>query len=162
MKTVTGSKTLPCSAETFWKVFFDENYTRALYLQGLEFTECQILERTENARKMRLSPKLPAVLQKFVGDSFGYDEHGTLDRARGLWTWKMIPRKELVTTRGSMRIEPISDKECRRHDEVVVEAKMFGVGGLIESTTEKEVRSSFEKELAFFTRWLSEHPPVVG
>jgi hypothetical protein len=57
-----------------------------------------------------------------------------------------------------MRIEPISEKECRRHDEVVIEAKMFGVGGLIESTTEKEVRASFDKELAFFSKWLVDHP----
>jgi hypothetical protein len=158
MKTVTGSSTLPCSAETFWKIFFDESYIRALYLEGLQFTECQILERNEGARRMRLSPKLPGVLQKLVGDSFGYDEHGTLDRTRNLWTWKMFPRKDLVATRGSMRIEPISEKECRRHDEVVIEAKMFGVGGLIESTTEKEVRASFDKELAFFSKWLVDHP----
>jgi hypothetical protein len=154
MKTVTGSTTLPCSAETFWKIFFDENYTRTLYLDELHFTECKLLEQTENARKLKLSPKLPGILAKLVGDSFAYEEHGMIDRARNLWTWKMIPRKEIVATRGSVRIEPIDDKSCRRHDEVIIEGKMFGVGGIIESNAEKEVRASFTKELAFFTRWL--------
>lgn len=157
MKTVTGNATLPCSAENFWKIFFDENFTRTLYLDELGFTDCKLLEQSENARKMRLSPKLPGVLAKLVGDSFAYEEHGTLDRARNLWTWKMIPKKEIVATRGSVRIEPIDDKQCRRFDEVIIEGKMFGVGGMIESSAEKEVKSSFTKEQAFFAKWVRDH-----
>ena len=48
----------------------------------------------------------------------------------------------------------MGDAECRRSDEVVIEGKIFGLGGVIESTAEKEVRASWDKERAFFTRWL--------
>ncbi len=154
MKTVTNTAALPCSAETFWKVFFDERYTRALFLDELQFSDFAVLELTDTSRKIRLSPKLPGVLQKLVGESFAYEEHGTIDRARNEWTWRMIPKKEIVATRGKVRIEPTADGKCRRHDEVVIEGKMFGVGGLIESTAEKEVRASADKELALFKRWL--------
>jgi hypothetical protein len=154
MKTVTGSADLPCSAETFWKVFFDERYTRSLFLDELEFSDFALIELTETTRKIRLQPKLPGVLKKLVGDSFAYEEHGSFDRARNEWTWRMVPKKEIVATRGKVRVEPLAGGNCRRHDEVVIEGKMFGVGGLIESTAEKEVRASFGKELAFFQRWL--------
>jgi hypothetical protein len=156
MKTVTGSAVLPCSAETFWKVFFDEQYMRALFIDELKYTELTVLELTETARKLRVVPKLnlPGPLQKLVGDSFGYEEHGTFDRARNLWTWRMVPKKEIVATRGSLRIEPISDTQCRRHDEVIIEGKIFGLGGVIESTAEKEARASWAKEQAFLERWL--------
>ena len=156
VKTVSEAATLPCSAETFWKLFFDPKYTRALFLEELQFKECTVLEQTETARKLRLVPKvnLPAVIQKVIGDAFSYEEHGTFDRARNEWTWRMVPRKEIVATRGKVRIEPISDSQCRRHDEVIIEGKMFGVGGLIESTAEKEVRASRPKEQAFLERWL--------
>jgi hypothetical protein len=156
VKTVTHSANLPCSAATFWKLFFDEKYTRALFLEELQFKDCAVLEQTETSRKLRLVPKvnLPAVIQKVVGDAFAYEEHGTLDRARNEWTWRMVPRKEIVATRGRVRIEPISDTECRRSDEVIIEGKMFGVGGLIESTAEKEVKASWPKELGFLERWL--------
>ena len=157
MKTVTGTANLSCSPESFWKIFFDERYTRALYLDELGFHDFKLLELTDSSRKVRLSPKLPGVLQKLAGDSFAYEEHGTLDRAKNEWTWRMIPKKEIVATRGKVRIEPTAEG-CRRHDEVIIEGKMFGVGGLIESTAEKEVRASFAKELAFFNRWLKDPP----
>jgi hypothetical protein len=160
MKTVTGSAVVPCTTETFWKVFFDEKFTRALYLEELQFKDFSVLELTETSRKVRVVPKvnLPGVLQKLVGDSFAYEEHGTLDRARNEWTWRMVPRKEIVATRGKVRLEPAPGPgggQCRRHDEVIIEGKIFGVGGLIETTAEKEVRTSWAKELAFLNRWLT-------
>ncbi|MCU1279734.1 MAG: hypothetical protein JWM53_3280 [bacterium] len=156
MKTVTTTAVLPCTPETFWKVFLDERYTRALFLDELQFKELTVLELTESSRKLRLVPKLnlPGPLQKLVGDSFAYEEHGTLDRARNEWTWRMVPRKEIVATRGKVRIEATGDGQCRRFDEVVIEGKIFGLGGVIESTAEKEVRASAAKELAFAVRWL--------
>jgi hypothetical protein len=156
MKTVTSSARLPCSAETFWKLFFDERYTRALFMEELGFKDFAVLEQTERSRKLRLVPKvnMPAVIQKVIGDAFGYEEHGSFDRARNEWTWRMVPKKEIVATRGRVRIEPVSDTECVRNDEVIIEGKMFGVGGLIESTAEKEVRASWPKEIAFLERQL--------
>jgi hypothetical protein len=159
MKTVTGSAVLPCSVDTFWNVFFDEAYQRALFLDELKFREFELLEKTDTARKIRVVPKvnLPGPLQKLVGDSFGYEEHGTLDRARSEWTWRMVPKKEIVATRGKVRVEAAGDNQCRRNDEVIIEGKIFGLGGVIESTAEKEVRASWTKEQAFFRRWLESH-----
>jgi hypothetical protein len=156
MKTVTTSVMVPCSPETFWKVFLDERYTRALFLDELRFNALDVLELTETSRKIRVVPKvnLPGPLQKLVGDSFAYEEHGTLDRARNEWTWHMVPRKEIIATRGKVRIEAAGDGQCRRSDEVVIQGKIFGLGGIIESTAEKEVRASSAKELAFLVRWL--------
>ena len=159
MKTVSSSAVLPCTPDTFWKIFLDERYTRALYLDELGFRELTVVELTDSARKLRVVPKvnLPGPLQKLVGDSFGYEEHGTLDRARNEWTWRMVPKKEIIATRGRTRIEPAGDGQCRRSDEVTIEGKIFGLGGIIESTAEKEVRASSQKELAFFKRWLEQH-----
>src|SRR4051812_12637780 len=111
MKTITGSAVLPCSADTFWKLFFDDSYSRALFLDELKFKEFSVLERTETSRKIRVVPtvKLPGPLQKLVGDSFAYEEHGTLDRARNEWTWRIFPKKEIVATRGTVRLEPLGD-----------------------------------------------------
>lgn len=159
MKTVTSTAVLPCTPETFWKVFLDERFTRALFIDELQFKELTVLELTDSARKIRVVPKvsLPGPLQKLVGDSFAYEEHGTLDRGKNEWTWRMVPKKEIIATRGKTRVEPAGDGQCRRSDEVTIEGKIFGLGGIIESTAEKEVRASSHKELAFFTRWLEQH-----
>src|SRR5512135_790540 len=120
MKTVTGTSVLPCTPDALWRVFLDERFTRALYLEALGFKDFSVLELTDNTRKIRVVPKvnLPGVLQKLVGDRFAYEEHGTLDRARNEWTWRMVPVKEIVATRGKVRLEPVGENQCRRIDEV--------------------------------------------
>ena len=162
---------LPCTPEVFWRVFLEEAYTRALFLDELKFKDFTLIELGEASRKLRAVPKLnlPAVLEKLVGDSFAYEEHGTLDRAKNEWTWRMVQpakldpkskqRKEMVTTRGTIRVEAAGEGQCRRSDEVTVEAKLFGVGGIIESTVEKEIRASWSKEFAFLRRWLEKRAP---
>jgi hypothetical protein len=167
MRTVSERFVLPCDPDTFWRWFLDESYIKALFLDELKFKELTVLELTDKSRKIRAVPSmnLPAVLEKLVGSSFAYEEHGTLDRAKGEWTWRMLQpekaegksKKELVSTRGVIRVAPGSDGKSNRSDEVQVEGKLFGVGGIIESTVEKEMRSVWTKEIAFLTRWLESH-----
>lgn len=164
MKTVTETFSLRCGADEFWRIFLDEGYARGLYGEALGFRSFEFLERSADARKTRCVPRmnLPGPLANLVGDSFAYEEHGSLDRAQGLWTWRMLQpadtggnrKSGMVTTRGTTRITPAGEGACRRTDEVVVEAHVFGLGGMIESTVEKEIRAGWAKERAFFDRWL--------
>ena len=171
MKTSTASAVLPCTPDTFWASFLDEAYLRALYLDELESRAFDVLAISDASRKLRIVPKmkLPAPVAKLIGDSFAYEEHGTLDRVSGEWTWRMVqpanldpkskPRKDAVTMHGTARIEPSGDGHCRRTDTFSIEAKIFGLGSLIESTIDKELQRARAKEYAFLTRWL-ERPGV--
>lgn len=166
MKTVTASVVLPCARDTFWKVYLSAEYARALYLDELRYKALELLESTDTSRKMRVTPRLnlPGPIEKLIGDSFVYEDHGTLDRERHVWTWSMVqpatlpagakPRKNIVTTRGKVRVEALGDRQCRRTDELVIEAHVFGLGGVIESAAEKEARAAWPKEFAFLTRWV--------
>ena len=171
MKTSTTSAALPCTPDTVWASFFDEPYLRALYLDELESRAFDVLELGDTSRKLRIVPKmkLPSPVAKLIGDSFAYEEHGTLDRASNEWTWRMVqpanldpkskPRKDAVTMHGTALIEPAGDGHCRRTDTFSIEAKIFGLGGLIESTIDKELQRGRTKEYAFLKRWL-ESPGV--
>lgn len=166
MKTSTTSAVLPCTPETFWAVFLDESYLNALYLEELECPAFAVIEIGETSRKLRIVPKmkLPAPVAKLIGESFAYEDHGTLDRATHEWTWRMVqpanldpkskPRKDAVTMQGTIRVEATGDGQCRRTDDFSIEAKMFGLGSLLESTIEKELQSARAKEYAFLTRWV--------
>ena len=165
VKTLTHTVVLPCSRETFWKTFLSPEYARTLYLDVLGYRSLDVLEATDTSRRLRIVPRvpLPSALEKILGD-FSYEDHGTLDRERNLWTWKMVPpapagggkpRSPSVTTRGSLRLEAVSDHECRRVDELVIEGHVFGVGGLIESAAEKEARAGWDKEDAYLRRRLT-------
>lgn len=160
MKTLSHSVVLPCSRETFWKIFLSPEHSKALYLDVLGYRACDVLEATETSRKLRIVPKvaLPGPLEKILGD-FRYEDHGTLDRDKHLWTWRMVPPpgggKQIVTTRGSLRLDAVGETQCRRTDELVIEAHVFGVGGMIESQAEKEARAGWDKEDAYLRRKLA-------
>ncbi len=166
MKTATVSAVLPCTPETFWASFLDESYLRTLYLEELECPGFEVIEIGETSRKLRIVPKMsfPSPVIRLVGESFAFEDHGTLDRARSAWTWRMVqpakldskrkPRKGVVTMHGTIRVEAAGDRHCRRTDEFSISAKIFGLGGLIESSLAKSQRTSLAKECAFLTRWL--------
>lgn len=160
---MTDTFTLPCSAEDFWKLFFDAEYQKAFYLDELKFKDFVVIENNGTSRKIRVSPRvnLPGPLASLVGDSFAYEEHGTLDRARGLWTWKMVKPagssgKDMVSTSGTIKVVDDGANQSKRTDDMQIEGKIFGIGGMIESTIEKEVRASAAKEMAFLKRWVAQ------
>ncbi len=166
MKTSTSSAVLPCALDTFWASFGDESYLRALYLDELESRTFDVLEVSDTSRRLRIVPKmnLPAPVAKLIGESFAYEEHSTLNRASNEWTWRMVqpanldpknkPRTDAVTMHGAGRIEASGAGQCRRTDTFSVEAKIFGLGNLIEATIHKELQRARAKEYAFLARWV--------
>mgnify|MGYP001812836436 FL=1 len=157
MKTSTTSAVLPCTPDIFWSSFLDESVLRALYVDELESPTFDVLELTDTSRTLRIGPKLnlPAPVAKLIGESFVYEEHATLNRANDEWTWRMVqpakldskskPRKDAVSMHGTGRIEPAGPDQCRRTDNWSIEAKVFGLGSLLESTIDRELRSGREK-----------------
>jgi hypothetical protein len=55
---------------------------------------------------------------------------------------------------GTVRVEGVGDGHCRCTDDLSIEAKMFGLGGLVESSVEKELLSARAKECAFLAWWV--------
>ena len=55
---------------------------------------------------------------------------------------------------GTARVEASGADQCHRTDTSSVEAKIFGLGSLIESTIDKELQRARAKEYAFLRRWL--------
>jgi hypothetical protein len=158
MRKASSSTTFDCDVDTFWKTFLSEEYNRKFYIEKLGFPQFEVLSQTDTERRLRVVPKLnmPGPVMKILGDSFGYEEEGRLDKAKNAWHWKMIPNtmRDKLKTEGIVRIEAAGDGKCRRTDEVTMEAKIFGIGGLIESSTEKEVRAAWAAEASFMRTYL--------
>jgi uncharacterized protein DUF2505 len=158
MRNVRSTHDLACDPETFWKTFLDSEYTKKFHLEELGFTEYEILEQTDSMRKVRVVPKLnmPGPVMKLLGDRFGYVQEGTLDRNKSEFRWRMIPSTmaDKLIVHGVVRIQLRDGGLCRRVDDVTLDAKVFGIGGLIESSTEKQLHDTWKKEHAFLDRWL--------
>jgi hypothetical protein len=58
---------------------------------------------------------------------------------------------------GTVRAERVSDTKCRRVAEMSVEAKIFGLGGIIEGASEKQLREGWDKSASFMNKWVETH-----
>jgi Protein of unknown function (DUF2505) len=162
MHSFTLSHEIQCDEETFWKIFFDKDFNAALYKEGLAFPDYSVLELKESDkeifRRVKVTPKMdaPAPVAKVLGSSFSYVEEGTFDRAAKIYRWKSIPSQmaEKVKTDGDVRAQPAGDGKVTRLSKFNYEAKIFAIGGLVESSIEKSLRSGWDKSAVFFNDWL--------
>lgn len=155
-----------CNAERFWKIFFDKEFNETLYKKALGFPEFSIVEQKETeheiTRKAAGQPRMnvPGPVAKLLGANFRYTEEGHFDKKTQFWKWKLYPSAlaDKLHTSGSVRIEPAGDGRVRRIAEMTLEAKVFGIGGLIESAAEKNMRDGWERSAHYMNKWLAEHP----
>lgn len=166
MATVKISHDINCNEEKFWQLFFDKEFNEKLYREGLEFPEWKIEEQTENdaevKRRTKGRPKLknvPGPVAKILGDSFGYVETGSMSKKEKVWRWKLTPSTlaDKIRQEGQLRIEVLGDDKVRRHVEMLIEAKVFGLGGILESTAEKQLRDGWEDSAKFMNKWIESH-----
>jgi len=165
MAKFTVRHEINCDEETFWKVFFDKEFNEKLYKGRLGFPEFRVVEQrdseTDTFRKVVGTPKMnvPGPVAKVLGSNFSYTEDGRLDKKSKVWSWKMIPGNmaDKLRNEGTMRIEVVGDKKVRRIAELVIEAKVFGIGGLIESSAEKQLREGWDESAVFMNEWLRTH-----
>lgn len=155
---------IQCDLETFWKTFLEKDFNTKLYSEVLGFPDWRILEQTEDdqqiVRKVSGSPKMdvPGPVAKLIGPGFRYTEEGKLDKAKWIFRWKLQPSTlaDKLFTSGTVRAERIGDTKTRRIAEMTVEAKIFGLGGLIESTMEKQLRQGWDRSGAYMNKYLAD------
>jgi hypothetical protein len=156
MTQFTITQDLPCSVEAFWTSFLDSEFVVRAFT-AIGFAKYEILEvQDDPARLLRRAdarPPIdaPSVVQKILGPSFGYVEEGWFDRATRTWTWSANPSvlAERSCMEGRLLVEPLPraghPEGCRTKFEATIEVKMLGLGGLVESASEKSIRTSWTK-----------------
>jgi hypothetical protein len=156
---------LNCTDDTFWKVFFDPEYNKELFLKVLEFDAWKLVSLDEKAdrieRVVDVVPKLgdlPGPLKKLAEGGAGYRERDFFDRAQKRMRTEIEPSTlhGKLTISGNMFTQPAGEGKCRRVYDITVTAKIFGVGGMIESRILSDVKASYEKAAAFTNRWVKE------
>lgn len=156
-----------CDEATFWRLFFSRAFNARMYSEVFQFPEFEILEAHEDersiVRKATGQPRinaLPEPVQKMLGANFRYVEESVFDKAKETWRWSMKPNllHDRLKNEGVLWLEPDGPARVVRRVEVTVEAKMFGVGKLLEGVAAKELRAGWDRSAAFLNAWLAEHP----
>lgn len=159
-----------CDEKTFWKLFFSREVNARMYAEVLKFPAFSIVEEHDDevslVRKAVGRPRvqaLPEAVQKMLGSSFQYVEESTFEKAARRWRWKMTPSNmpDRLRNEGVLWIEPAGQGRITRVADVKIEAKIFGIGKILEGLVEKEIRSGWDESAAFLNKWLAEHPEEV-
>jgi len=166
MATINLTHEINCDEDTFWKVFLDKEFNEKLYKEGLGFPEFSIVEQTETdseiRRKTAGKPKMsnvPGPVAKLMGDSFRYTELGSMDKKNKVWKYKLTPSvmADKIRQEGTVKLQPSGPGKVKRVVELIIEAKVFGIGGMIESSTDKSLREGWDTSARFMNKWLEEH-----
>lgn len=169
MKKVHLVHEINCSPEAFWKLYFDPEFTQALLKEAIKVDDVKILKFEETDREIvrvtsgRPRLNVPAAIQKIVGDNFSYTEEARLDRATQTlrWTIRLSTFTDKTRNEGVLRVEPLGQGRVRRIADAEVEAKIFGMGGMMESGMEKQMQEGWNAGAEFTNRWLASHKPAT-
>jgi hypothetical protein len=155
-----------CSAEVFWnQIFLDDEYNRTLYLDQLHFSSWRVLRSDESGgqvnRVIECVPAmrdLPVVVTKLLSDGLGYEEHGVFDRQNQRYRMEAKPRSlaNKLSISGELSTQPISARSCKRIYVARAEARVLGVGGMIEQLLLDNIEKSYNKAAVFTNRWIAE------
>ena len=160
--------TFDCSEARLWQtLFFDDEFTRRLYIDTLRFPVWRVLEQklTDETlvRKVEVQPlveNVPGPVRKILGDRFAYVEEGTLDRKRNRYRFRVVPSSMADKTQiaGEMYSEPSGESRVKRIVEIGVEVKIMMIGKIIEQKSIDDTRLSYDKMAAFLRTYLKEKP----
>src|SRR5262249_27663358 len=147
-------------------IFFDQEYNRRLYTEALRFPEWREvrvedqgdqLERVTHA--VPSMGEIPATLKKIVGERVAYDERGIYDKRARRYRISVTPGKladKLVIT-GELFTAPAAEQgRCRRIYQGRVEARIFGVGSLLEKRILADLEKSYEVSARFTNQYIKE------
>ncbi len=152
---------------SYWtRLFFNQEYNEALFLGRLKFEAWKVESQEEDSQQIRRvvyavppMPDLPGPLRKVLKDGLGYRERGVFDKAEQRYrtTIETASLADKVHVSGVTRTEARGDGHCARIHRVNAEAKIFGVGGLLESRLVHDLERSYEKAAVFSNQWLLKH-----
>lgn len=161
MTTFQMRHDIDCTPEKFWEMFFDNELQKKIFNE-LQFPQWEVVETkdtdTEIVRVVKAIPKLdaPAAVAKLLGPGFGYREEGRFDKASKLYkfTIKTTQLTDKLKNEGTVKVEPKGEDKCTRVVDIALEAKVFGLGGMIEKMTEKSFRDGWGKSAEIFNKQL--------
>lgn len=162
----TIKHTIETDVDTFWtKLFFDADFTRAMFVEGLHFITYNVLEEVRSpngviSKLVECAPKieLPAPARKIFGNTAGYTEIGRYDPTQRKYFADVVPKvaADKIKTTSETWVEPRGDKRCERLVTVDTTVKVFGLGTILEGFIEQQTRDQYAKAAEFTNRWIRE------
>lgn len=156
MAKFTTIHEINCTQDKFWGIFFDKSAVEKTYLAVLGYLEFHLTDQKETdqaiIRQLNIRPKMnmPGPLIKLLGQGYNYIEESTFDKTTKVFSWKWRPSTlaDKLRVEGTIRTELMGDNKVKQISEVFIEAKIFGIGSMMETSFEKQIRDENDAKAA--------------
>ena len=160
----TVQRRIPCNPQQFWElVHGSREFGESVHRDHLGFGfEVLTDDKATGHWKTKVTPNLkpPEVLLKAAGgkgDGFYYVEEGHRDVVSNVYTFTITPSifSDKVVVKGVLSLVPVGNEAVDRTVKVTIDAKIFGIGGIVETFVERSVKQSYENSAEFTDAWLA-------
>ena len=158
--------TFDCDVQTYWDdVFFNPEYNAKLFMERLRFERWEVIEQVDTddgfRRVIEAVPRvgdLPGPIKSLLKNGAGYREEGEFVRSKSRYQLRVTSHslKDKLLVTGDMHAKPTDDGRCCRSYDAMADAKVFGIGGMIERRILDDWEKSYRKAAEFTTQWLAE------
>lgn len=165
MATAKIQHVYECDEDRFWsEIIFGTDFNRELFIDHLQFKQWEVASfeesDTEIRREVHVQPvtgELPAMLKKVVGDNLGYTEHGVFDKKTKRYTIRIVPNRlgDKLHINAVITVASRGEGRCERTLDLDVQAKIFGVGAMVEKRIIADTRDSYDKSYSFSKSYLA-------
>ena len=164
MSNFTLTHEINCTAEQFVKMFFDNAYNDALYKQALGCPGFALTIKSTSATQIvgsfsgKLVKGLSLPVIKAVGASeIQYSESGTFDTQAMLWSATLNTSYLPDRFSGSCKVSlvAVGSNKVSRVVKYSVVNSIFGIGGLIDSLFEAQLRADADASAAQMNQWIA-------
>jgi hypothetical protein len=152
-----------CNTDTYWDIFFSPEFNHSLFVERLHFERWEITSTQETPHGFRrvveaIPParNLPGPLKAILKRGTGYREEGEFNRADSTYRLVAISHSlpEKLVVSGKVHVVSRGENQCRRSYDAVVQAKLFGLGGLLEERVLADVEKSLNRAAEHTAAWL--------
>lgn len=152
-----------CEPEFYLEQYFDGEGRSKREVEGCGNISFSVLESHQDGEVWsHVAESISAIdapmpVRKILGEKTRMEEHATWRRSTNTIEIEYKPDtlRKKISMLGSIRVGPTGDGHCRVVVEVDVIFKIFGVGGLLEKLSAKEMPKAIEKDVAYFNAHLA-------
>ena len=148
------SDEIPVAADRFFEdVILNDELTRKMYIEGLNFEQWAVVLRTEEddriEREVEATPpqNIPSFMKKFIKGKFSYREKVIWKRGSNSCIVETVPNvmADKIDISTTISVEPIDESRCRRIMTVEIKVRIPLVGSKIENHVLGEVEDEFRR-----------------
>lgn len=155
---------LRCKSDAYLRCVLDDEYNRRLYVDALKYAGFRTLERVREdnfeVRRSQVYPApatTPSVILK-VFDDLSYVEEAKLDPAKNHVALNFVAKSltERIKIFGEITCVDRSDGTCERTATMSVDARILGIGGILERSIMADMARGYELAVTLAPEYIRE------